>query len=117
MAKVLLDTDMLSEIVKGKNPLVTARAERYLAANAYFTTSAVTVLEVVKGLQKLRRPRRIEAFLETIADDEVLPLDLPSAEVAGRIYGDLERVGQTIGRADPMIAGIAIRHSLALATG
>ena len=44
-------------------------------------------------------------------------LDLRSAELAGRIYADLERAGQPIGRADPMIAAIALRHDLTLVTG
>lgn len=31
MSKVLLDTDILSEILKGKSAVVTARAGKYLA--------------------------------------------------------------------------------------
>ncbi|MBI3465911.1 MAG: PIN domain-containing protein [Planctomycetes bacterium] len=117
MVRVLLDTDMLSEVLKGKNPSVSRRVEAYLSSNGWLTTSAVSVMEIVKGLQKLKRSQRIRLFLETIARDEVLPLDLPSAEIAGQIFGDLERIGQPIGRADPMIAGIAIQHALVLATG
>jgi tRNA(fMet)-specific endonuclease VapC len=33
------------------------------------------------------------------------------------IYGELEKSGQTIGRADPFIAGIAIAHNLQLVSG
>ncbi len=39
------------------------------------------------------------------------------AELSRRIWGDLERTGQRIGQADPMIAAVAITHSLELATG
>lgn len=42
--------------------------------------------------------------------------DRPAAELAGRIFADLERTGQPIGRADPMIAGIALHHGLVLVT-
>jgi len=45
MTKVLLDTDILSEILKGKNAVVAARASDYLAAHGRFTTSAVSVAE------------------------------------------------------------------------
>ena len=48
---------------------------------------------------------------------ELLTLDLSSAESAGRIYADLERTGQPIGRADPMIAAVAIQQGLTLVTG
>ena len=39
---------------------------------------------------------------------ELMTLGPDEAIIGGRIYGDLERLGQPIGRADPMIAGIAI---------
>jgi predicted nucleic acid-binding protein len=44
-------------------------------------------------------------------------VDAAAAVVAGTIYGELQRAGQTIGRADPMIAGVALRHDLTLVTG
>jgi tRNA(fMet)-specific endonuclease VapC len=46
----------------------------------------------------------------------VLAFDQPSAELAGRIAGDLERIGRPIGLADTMIAAIALHHGLELAT-
>jgi tRNA(fMet)-specific endonuclease VapC len=49
--------------------------------------------------------------------EEVLDFDRPAAELAGRIAGDLERVGRPIGVADPMIAAIALIHGLELVTG
>jgi tRNA(fMet)-specific endonuclease VapC len=47
----------------------------------------------------------------------VLGFGPPAAEMAGRIWGDLERIGQAIGLADPMIAAIAVTHGLELVTG
>jgi tRNA(fMet)-specific endonuclease VapC len=52
-----------------------------------------------------------------VAQEEVLSLQAPTAELAGRIAGDLDRTGQTIGMADPIIAAIAIGHHLELVTG
>jgi tRNA(fMet)-specific endonuclease VapC len=74
-------------------------------------------MEIVKGLHKIQREDRIEQFLAGISDVELLTLDLRSAELAGRIYADLERTGQPIGRVDPMIAAIALQHDLVLVTG
>jgi tRNA(fMet)-specific endonuclease VapC len=48
---------------------------------------------------------------------EILNFDQSAAELAGRIAGDLERFGQTIGVADTMIAAIAIENDLELVTG
>ena len=47
----------------------------------------------------------------------MVAFDGPTAEVAGRMYGDLERIGQPIGRADPQIAASALRRGLVLVTG
>jgi tRNA(fMet)-specific endonuclease VapC len=74
-------------------------------------------MEVVKGLQKIGPPNRVQQFVGSVSAIEVLNFDSPSAELAGRIYGDLESTGQTIGRADPMIASIALHHGLTLITG
>ena len=49
MTKVLLDKDILSEILKGKNAVATARAGKYLAQQGCFTTSAITVAEIGFG--------------------------------------------------------------------
>ncbi len=48
---------------------------------------------------------------------EVVTLDKVSAELAGRIYGDLEGAGRGIGVADVLIAAIAIHHGMVLVTG
>ncbi len=117
MDKSLLDTDIFSEILKGVNAHVIAQATAYRSAFGRYTISTVTVMEIVKGLHKLQREDRIQQFVAGLSSVEVLTLDVRSAELAGRIYADLERTGQPIGRADPMIAAIALQHGLVLVTG
>jgi len=48
---------------------------------------------------------------------EVIPLAESAAVLAGRIAGELERVGRPIGIADSMIAAITSEHGLELVTG
>ena len=117
MDKTLLDTDLFSEILKGVDQRVVARAKAYHTAFGYYTISVITVMEVIKGLHKLQREGRVQQFLAVLPDVEVLTADLHSSELAGRMYADLERTGQPIGRADPMIAAIALHHGLTLVTG
>ena len=74
-------------------------------------------MEIVKGLHKVRREDRIKQLLSSLPLIDILTLDVRSAGLAGRIYGDLERLGKTIGRADPMIAAIAINNGLTLVSG
>jgi tRNA(fMet)-specific endonuclease VapC len=117
MDKTILDTDILSEVLKGRNPQVTACAEAYLAIHGVFTVSVVSVVEVVSGLQRAERWEQLEQFLQSLNAIEVIELDKESSVLAGRIDGDLWRTGQRIGRADPMIAAQAITHGLTLASG
>jgi tRNA(fMet)-specific endonuclease VapC len=117
MDRALLDTDILSEILKGIDRTVVAQALAYRVTWGRYTTSTITVLEIVKGLHKAGREDEIQRFLDGLSSVELLTLDLRSAELAGRIYADLERTGQTIGRADPMIAAVALEHNLTLVTG
>ena len=117
MDKALLDTDIFSEILKGVDRRIAVRATAYRVVFGRYTLSAISVMEIIKGFHKLQREDRIQQFLEGLGSAEVLTLDLRSSELAGRIYADLERTGQPIGRADPMIAAIAFRHDLTLVTG
>jgi tRNA(fMet)-specific endonuclease VapC len=109
--------DIFSEILKGVNQNVVASATRYHSTFGYYTISVITVLEIVKGFHKLNREDRVQQFLAGLPAVELLTLDQRSAERAGRIYTDLERVGQPIGRADPMIAAIALRYDFTRVTG
>ena len=117
MDKALLDTDTFSEVLKGIDSHVVAQATAYRTIFGRYTISTITILEVIKGLHRIQREDRIEQFLDGLTTADVLTLDVQSAEIAGRIYADLERTGQPIGRADPIIAAIALQHGLTLVTG
>ena len=117
MNKALLDTDTLSELIKGINRTVARNATAYRLVFGRYTISSITVMELVRGFQKNQNPRRLQAFLTAIASEEVIPFGKAEGERSGRIAGDLERVGRPIGMADPMIAAIALEHGLELITG
>ncbi|MUG94982.1 PIN domain-containing protein [Scytonema sp. UIC 10036] len=117
MEKALLDTDIFSELLKGVNQRVAARASAYHSALGCYTISTITVLEIVKGWHKLQREDKIQHLFSEIINVEVLALELGDAQLAGRIYADLERTGQPIGLADAMIAAIAVQKNLILISG
>ena len=85
-------------------------------ANSFLTISVITVMAVIQGLQKVGGSNRIQAFRNAIAPEAILPFDQDAADLAGQIAGDLDHVGRPIGRCDPMIAAVAITHSLELVT-
>jgi tRNA(fMet)-specific endonuclease VapC len=115
--KVLLDTDILSEIGKGIDPTVARNAAAYRKAQGFLTLSVISVMEVIQGYQRVGGSSRIQAFRNALVAEEVLVFDQATADLAGQIAGELDRVGRPIGRCDPMIAAIAIEHGLELATG
>jgi predicted nucleic acid-binding protein len=117
MNKTLLDTDIFSEVLRAVSATVVANASTYRQAYGRLTLSVITVMEMVKGFQKVQRSQKIASLLTHVGTEEVLEFGQPAAETAGRIWGDLERTGQPIGLADPMIAAIALVHGLELATG
>ena len=117
MNKALLDTDTYSEILKAVNPTIAQNAATYRQQHGVLTVSATTVMEIVYGFQRMENIRRLQDFLTAVALEEVLEFERNAAELAGRIAGDLDRTGQTIGKSDPMIAGVALQHGLELVTG
>jgi tRNA(fMet)-specific endonuclease VapC len=117
MNKVLLDTDILSEILKAKNTGIVSKAVEYKENFEQFTISVITVMEIVKGLHKVGRADALKKFLGGLQAIEVISFDDNCSVIAGRMFADLENTGQPIGRADPMIAAIAIQHDLTLITG
>jgi predicted nucleic acid-binding protein len=117
LSKALLDTDIYSEVIKAMDPVVTRNAIAYRQAEGILTVSAITVMEIVRGYQRKQSTRKLQDFLAAVATEEVLTFDQPAAELAGKISGELERVGRPIGVTDPMIAAIAITRGLELVTG
>jgi len=117
MTRVLLDTDIFSEVLKGHDKNVAEKARSYFSEHRMYTISAVTIMEVVKGMHKKRQAKKLAELMVSLDRLEILFLDEVAAIHAGRIYADLESTGLPIGRADPMIAGIAISRGLPLITG
>ena len=116
MNKALLDTDIYSEVLRGVHAAVDTQARNYRQAYGRLTLSVITVMEMIKGLQKVQRPQKIAVLLTDVGAEDVLGFDQAAAEAAGRSWGDLERTGQPIGLADPMIAAIALVHGLDVVT-
>jgi predicted nucleic acid-binding protein len=115
--RTLLDTDIYSEVLKGRNQVVARNAAAYEARFGQLTISVVTIAEIVKGIQKRGDVAHIDEFVSACESINVCLLDRNSAVIAGKIYGLLESRGLSIDRADPLIASIAIAHGLTLATG
>ena len=115
VAPVLLDTDILSAIMR-KNPDAMQKAREYLTSHQRFTISIITRYEILRGLKSKSATRQIEAFEAFCQQSSVLPLTDPVIHRAADIYAELHRGGQLIGDADILIAASALEHNLGVAT-
>lgn len=107
---LIADTDLVIDFLRGKGPgadLVTAAM-----TDGALRLTAVTAFELRTGAAFPRQRRHVEALLAR----RTLPLDAPSALLAGEIHARLVRKGTSIGVADALIAGICRRFDLPLAT-
>ena len=115
---VLLDTDVVSHLLRGdrESPLV-GKLRRVPTEDRYI--SAITVGELLYGLERSGRHEHIRARLEAefISRVTALPFDVQAARVYARIKADLHRRGEPLSEPDLRIASIALANGLILITG
>ncbi len=75
MAKVLLDTDILSEYLKGHDKIVARHAADYAHKFGAFTFTSVTVHEIVFGLEFKGATAQLKKALAWLnQNDEITPV-------------------------------------------
>ena len=107
MPATILDTDTLSEILKGRDLAIRSHAKQYLAEHGRFTFSIITRYEILRGLKAKQAGRRIEAFEKRCRASNVLPITDEIAVRAADAYANLHQRGQLISDADILIAATA----------
>lgn len=118
MDKCLVDTDILSEFLRGKNAQVQDRAREYLREHGRLTISAVTVFEVVRGRHQAKQAERATQFIAWANHNvDVLSFDTACAARAGQIAGTLLSTGTPLSVADVIIGATAAVHDLVVVTG
>lgn len=112
----LLDTDTLSEVMKGVNQGVQDNARQYLRAFGSFTFSLITRYEILRGLKARRATRQIARFEQRCQQSVVLPITDAIIVRAADVYALLHQEGQLISDADILIAATALEHNLVMVT-
>ena len=113
-AKYLLDTNVLSELVRRPRGPVARRLAR--EGERSVCTSIVVAAELRYGALKSgsdRLRRQVERVLSVMA---ILPLEEPADEAYARLRHDLQKRGLPIGPNDLLIAAHAKAFSLVLVT-
>ena len=117
MEEALLDTDILSEVLKAKDARVLANAQQYLSEHGRFAFSAITDYEVVRGMLATRATRQLTNFLQTVANSDVMPASLPVLRRAAELWATADTGGHPKNDADLIIAATALEVGRVLVTG
>lgn len=117
MDPALLDTDILSEVLKRRNSLALERADEYLASHDRFTFSAITAYEVIRGMKATRASRQLAQFTKLLATSDVLPISLPVLMRAADLWAEGHLGGHPHNDADLIIAATALEARRILVTG
>ncbi len=100
---VLLDTDTLSEVMKGRDLHVQQKALQYLATHGCFRFSILTRYEILRGLKAKKATRQLALFEQQCRKSHVLPLTDDIIVRAADLYALLYQRGQLISDADILI--------------
>ena len=117
MAKVLLDTDILSEYLKGHDRKVTSRAAEYAREHGMFTFTSVTVHEIVFGLELKNAANQLQKALAWLDQNEQVTPTAADYLQAAIIKAAARKQGSTVELTDCLIAAVAVRLGLPLVTG
>jgi tRNA(fMet)-specific endonuclease VapC len=117
MVKCLLDTDILSEYLKGHHPRVAAHARRYAQQFEYFTFTAVTVFEIVYGLESKSASSQLRKALAWLSQNEQIIPTAVDYLTAAQIKASARKAGYLLELPDCLIAAVAVRLQLPLVTG
>ena len=116
MSGFLLDTNVLSEVVKRRRDRGVIRRLRAVAATELFTSS-ICAMELRFGAVRSADAELWDRLVDRVLDRVViLPVGLREAVRAGEILAALADEGQSIGTEDALIAATAACHDLIVVT-
>ena len=114
--RTVIDTDILIDLLRNVKKVVAFLAEIEERGNLLSTT-VMNAFELYYGAHKSReREQNLLATRKLLNRLILLPLELRSAETAGRIYAELETKGQPIGLRDALIGAITLTRGFAIVT-
>ena len=117
MRKVILDTDILSEYLKGHDEAVARHAAAYLRVHPVFTFSSVTAYEIAFGLGVKNADSQLRKALEWLGRNEEVTPTGADFLVAASIKASAKKIGFIVELPDCLIASVALRLGLPLVTG
>ena len=113
--RYLLDTNIVSDLIRNPQGLVTQRIRE--VGEAQVCTSVIVAAELRYGAARKGSPRLTEQLEAVLGTLEVLPFETPADETYGLLRARLEQAGQPIGGNDLLIAAQTVALGYTLVTG
>jgi tRNA(fMet)-specific endonuclease VapC len=113
----LLDTDMLSEVLKRKSRRVVRKAAAYLREHEQFAISSISRYEARRGLMERGADKQLTRFNVFCTHTLVLPITDVLLDRAADLWVVARRKGLPARDADLIIAATALEHGRSLVTG
>ena len=115
--KVILDTRILSEFLKGHDRTVVGHAERYAKENSVFSFTSITVFEITLGLETKGATRQLQTFLTWLKRNEEIVPTAADYLIAARLKSAAGKQGAIVELPDCLIAEAAARQGWPVVTG
>jgi predicted nucleic acid-binding protein len=118
---IVVDTNVIAELMRPEPHEAVVRWSLAQAASNLYTT-AITLAEILYGIERLPNGRRKRLLHETAAEvfttfaDQVLPFDAEAAAEYPLVIDARQRMGRPIDGVDAQIASICRSGSSTLAT-
>jgi predicted nucleic acid-binding protein len=119
MTAFLLDTNVVSELVK---PKPAAGVVAFMARESDLWMTVITLHELIYGAERAPDPARRVKLIAWTAEiaahfaDHILPVDRAVAETAGRLGALADAQGRPAAALDALIAAAALLRGLTIAT-
>lgn len=115
MKRFLLDTNQLSEAVRGNAALLDRMTSRRLAGDR-LGVSLPVLCEIEAGLAGLDNPQKYsKTFDQLMSELRIWPMDRDTTRVFGRLFNDLKARGRVLSPVDIMTA-LAVQMDLMVVT-
>jgi tRNA(fMet)-specific endonuclease VapC len=105
LTRYMLDTNIISDLVRNPQGKVAARIAR--AGEDNVCTSIVVAAELRYGCARAGSRRLLDAVENLLSEIKILPFDVPADIAYGAIRAGLEAAGKPIGSNDLLIAAHA----------
>ena len=117
MNRCILDTDILSEYLKGHDSVVISRAAQYAHEHRVFSFTSVTVYEIVYGLQVKGATAQLQKVSAWIRQNDEIAPTAADYIAAASIRAKATQQGAPLELTDCLIAAVAVRLGQPLVTG